>query len=127
SPRVPVHTSDSTRPEKMRASVLAISQCIVMAIVFSAYLLATYCLLLRCHFRSAFDCFLDAAHHVEGLLGQMVVVAVQDALEAGNGVFQRYVLAFRAGENLGNGEGLREETFDLASAAYGEFVVFRQF
>src|SRR5690606_13222957 len=78
------------------------------------------------HLGGAFDGFFDAANHVERLLGQVVVLAVQDRLEAGEGIFQRNVLAGCAGEYFGNREGLREETFDFTGAVYGELVVFAQ-
>jgi hypothetical protein len=40
-----------------------------------------------------FDSFLDAADHVEGLLGQMIVFAVDNRLEAADRVLQRHELA----------------------------------
>ena len=59
---------------------------------------------------------LDAAHHVEGLLGQVVVLAVDDLLEAADGVRELDVAPGRAGELLGHEERLREEALDLAGA-----------
>ena len=38
------------------------------------------------------DDFVDTANHVERLLGQIVILAFQDALETANGLFQRHVL-----------------------------------
>src|SRR3954465_1514364 len=37
--------------------------------------------------------FLDAANHVEGLLGQVIERAGQDLFEAGDRVFERHVFA----------------------------------
>jgi hypothetical protein len=42
SPSVPVHTSDSTRPEKIRDSVLAMSHCIVVAMLRYSARACTY-------------------------------------------------------------------------------------
>jgi len=56
---------------------------------------------------------LHRADHVEGLLGQVVVGAREQPLEAGDGVDERDELARLAGEDLGDVEGLREEALDL--------------
>ena len=69
---------------------------------------------------------LDGADHVEGLLRQVVVVAVAQALEALDGVGEIDEHAGRAGEHLGDMEGLRQEALDLAGARHGDLVLFRQ-
>mmetsp|Transcript_7769 Transcript_7769/g.19831 ORF Transcript_7769/g.19831 Transcript_7769/m.19831 type:complete len:565 (+) Transcript_7769:104-1798(+) len=69
---------------------------------------------------------LDGADHVECHLGQVVVLALQEALEAGERVRERDELARRAREDLGDVEGLREEALDLARARDGELVVLRE-
>src|ERR1700759_5162567 len=71
--------------------------------------------------------FFDAADHVERLFRQMIAFAVDDHLEPTDRVLQRYIFTRRAGEHFGDVERLREETFDLARARHGGFVVFRQF
>src|SRR5512134_2246353 len=58
------------------------------------------------------DRLLDAAHHVEGLLRQVVVAALHDLLEAADGVGELHVLAGVAGELLRDRERLREEALD---------------
>src|SRR3972149_3026767 len=68
----------------------------------------------------------DRAHHVEGLLGEMVVLASDDALETLDGVLERHVLALLAGEVLGHREGLRQEALDLARPRHGELVLRRE-
>src|SRR6266550_4448691 len=45
---------------------------------------------------------LDRADHVEGLLGQLVVLALEDFLEALDRVLELHVLAGRTGELLGD-------------------------
>src|SRR5690242_13682523 len=57
---------------------------------------------------------LDAAGHVEGALRDVVVLALDDFLEALDGVGDRHVLALQAGELLGDEERLREEPLQLA-------------
>src|SRR5438477_7602631 len=39
----------------------------------------------------------DRAHHIEGLLGQIVVLAFEDLLEAAHCLFPGYLLAFSTG------------------------------
>src|SRR3954447_18586188 len=51
-----------------------------------------------------FDRLLNGAHHVEGGLRQVVVLTLDQALEALDGVLQRDELAGRAGEHLGDEE-----------------------
>ena len=58
----------------------------------------------------------EAALHVERLLGDVVALAVDDLLEAAHGVLDLDVLARRAGERLGDEERLRQELLDLARA-----------
>src|SRR5438094_3850449 len=65
----------------------------------------------------------DRAHHVEGLLGQVVVLALDDLAEAADGLRERHVDALVAGELLGHVEGLGEELLDLARPGDGELVV----
>src|SRR5262245_32850203 len=55
---------------------------------------------------------IDVAHHVEGLLGQTVVLAFDDLLEGAHRVLTRHEHAGRPGELLGDEEGLRQEALD---------------
>src|SRR5690606_35449003 len=66
---------------------------------------------------------LDSADHVERLLRQVIVLAVDDRLEAANRVRERHVLAGLAGELLRDRERLRQEALDLARALHDELVV----
>src|SRR5262245_8144908 len=70
--------------------------------------------------------FLDRSDHVERLLGQRVALAVDDHLEALDGVLERHVLAVLAGEVLRHREWLRQEALDLARARHCELVLGRQ-
>src|SRR5687768_18337471 len=58
-----------------------------------------------CELLRLLDRFLDGAHHVERLFGQMVVVAGDDALEALDRVLKRDENARRAGEDFRDVEG----------------------
>src|SRR5437868_14207625 len=69
---------------------------------------------------------LDDADHVEGLFGQVVVLAVNDLLEAAYGVGDLDELAFEACELLGDEEGLREEALNLARARDYKLVLLGQ-
>ena len=64
----------------------------------------------------------DAADHVERLLGQVVVLAGDDGLEAADRVLERHVLAGAAGEHFGDVERLRQEALDLAGPGHGQLV-----
>src|SRR5579871_1660848 len=60
------------------------------------------------------DRLLDGADHVEGGLRQVIVFALDQALEALDGILQVDELAGRAGEHFGDMERLRQEALDLA-------------
>src|SRR5262249_29259051 len=70
------------------------------------------------------DRLLDGADHIEGGLRQVVVFALAQSLEAADGVGELDELAHRAGENLCDVEGLRQETLDLAGAGDRDLVLF---
>src|SRR5689334_17251425 len=69
------------------------------------------------------DRHVDAADHVEGLLRQLVVLALGDLLEAANRLLQRHRLAGCPGEDLGDEERLREEPLHLARARDDQLVL----
>ena len=72
--------------------------------------------LLALHVLRLLEHLLDRALHVEGALGDVVVLAVDDLLERAHRLLDRHVLARAAGELLGDEERLREEALDLARA-----------
>src|ERR671925_995453 len=69
------------------------------------------------------DRLLDRPDHVEGLLGQVVVLAVEDLGEALDRVLELHVLARRAGELLGDEVRLREKALDLPRPRHDEPVL----
>ncbi|EAQ04301.1 hypothetical protein OB2597_09164 [Pseudooceanicola batsensis HTCC2597] len=71
--------------------------------------------------------FVDAADHVEGRFGQVVVLAGDHGLERRDRVFQGNLHTIRAGEDLRHVERLRQEALDLPGAGHGQLVLFRQF
>src|SRR6185436_19728388 len=73
-----------------------------------------------------FDRFLNSTHHEEGLLGQMVVLALDDLFKAAHGISNRHVLARFTRELLADEEGLRHELLNAARARDCELVLFRQ-
>ena len=79
--------------------------------------------LLAAELLPALDRRLDRADHVEGLLGQLVVLAVEDLGEAADRVLELHELARRAGELRGREERLRQEALDLACALDDELVL----
>src|SRR3984893_16000141 len=105
-------SSKSTRPPSLFAtpySLFASSRC------FGRQLLAL------------FDRLFDGADHVEGLLGQMVVLAFAKPAETLDGVGEVDELAGRTGEDFGDEERLRQEALDLARAGDSDLVLFVQF
>src|SRR5712691_6314430 len=68
----------------------------------------------------------DRADHVERLLGQVVVLALEDLGEAPHGLGYRHQLALAAGETLRHVVGLRQEPLDLARPRDGLLVVLRE-
>src|SRR3954447_7025782 len=69
---------------------------------------------------------LDPAGHEERLLGQVVVLALGERLEGGDGLVERDVLALDAGELLGHEERLRQEALDAPGPGHGDLVLLRQ-
>src|SRR5574342_362899 len=67
--------------------------------------------------------FLDAADHVERLLGHVVTAALHDLLEALDRVGELNIAPRLAGKRLGHAERLREEALDPAGARHGELVL----
>src|SRR5947199_9562480 len=87
---------------------------------------SSFPLLFRGHARGLLAGLLNGADHVEGLFGEVVVLAVNDLLEAADGVGGLDELAFEAGKLLGDEEGLREEALNLARARDDQLVLFRK-
>ena len=69
---------------------------------------------------------LDTTAHVEGGLGQGVVVTTEDLLAGRDGVLERDELALDTSEDLSDSEGLAHETLDLTGTLDGELVLFRE-
>src|SRR5436305_14500713 len=65
---------------------------------------------------------LDAVDLVEGLFGQVVVLAVNDLLEGAYGVGDLVALAFDACDLPGNADGLRKAALTLASPRDFQFA-----
>src|SRR3954452_1157075 len=69
------------------------------------------------------DDVLDRALQEERRLRHVVVLAVDDLLEAADRLGDRDVLARRAGELLGDVEGLRQEALDAAGGADAQLLL----
>src|SRR5476649_714761 len=121
SPASPGAITISAGPEKICCSALTISTCRVL--VMMSFAGRERALLKRLRL---LERFLDRADHVEGLLRQRVALAVHDHVESLDRVLERDVFAGRAGEHLGDVEGLRQEALDLARAPHRELVLGRE-
>src|SRR3990167_1449145 len=76
-------------------------------------------------FRALHD-FLDRAAHIEGLLGNLVELAINQHLEALDGFFDLDVAALEPRELLGHEERLTQEALDLARPRHRQLVLFAQ-
>src|SRR6202171_3760554 len=136
APSDPGATTKSASPLKRRPSTVTMSTC---SFLVSANVSLTlrgcasfghvrFCLLLLrgCLTPGRRHRLVDGAHHVEGLLGQVVVLAFEDLAEAADRLFQRHVLPGPVGEDLGHEERLRQEALDLARHCHQHFVVLGQ-
>src|SRR5262245_18017786 len=79
------------------------------------------------HRVGAFNRFLDAPNHKEGLFRKIVVDAGYQFLETSNGILEGYELALQAGELRGHVERLREEPLNLSCPCYRELILLREF
>src|SRR5262245_33101091 len=73
-----------------------------------------------------FHGLVDPADHVEGLLRQVVVLALDDLAESADAIGKRNVLSGRPGERLCHEEGLGQEALDLPRARDRALIVLRQ-
>jgi len=69
---------------------------------------------------------LDVANHVEGALGKVISLTSNDSLEGADGVLQVDQLALDTSENLGDSEGLGQETLELTGTLDSKLVSLRQ-
>ena len=61
---------------------------------------------LRCHFLRFFHCFFDGTNHIERLLWNIIVFAVNNFLKSTNGIFQLDVFTGRTRKCFSDVEGL---------------------
>src|SRR5713226_8927532 len=113
SPSAPVAMMNSTSPSNRLRSTLTTR---------SGYFNSS-CLL---HLLALLPCLFDGAHHVESLLGEVVVLALEDLGEAAHRVFDLHVLALTSRETLRDEVRLRKESLDLAGARHRLLVVLGQ-
>src|SRR5512147_2961787 len=73
-------------------------------------------------FLGLLEYFLDGADHVEGLLGDVVHLAVNKFLETLDGFLERHIFTRSASKGLGHLEGLGQEALDLPRPRHGELV-----
>src|SRR5207302_1944848 len=76
----------------------------------------------------AFGCLdglIDGAHHVKGLLGKVVVLAIEDLAETADRLLQGHIFPWSVGEHFGHEERLRQKALDLAGTGYQQLVILR--
>merc|ERR1719474_1855641 len=81
---------------------------------------------LSCEPLSLGNNLVNVANHVEGTLGQVVVLASKDILEAGDGLGNGDKLARVVGEHLSDLEGLRQEPLNFPRPGDLDLVLLRQ-
>src|SRR6266849_858984 len=114
SPSAPLAMMNSTSPSKRLCSTLTTRSAYFMSGRRGLLHLFTLCARL-----------FDGANHVESLLREVIVLALQDLGEALHRLADLDVLALAASEALGNEVGLRQEPLDLPRARYCQLVVRR--
>src|ERR1700737_2964743 len=97
---------NSTSPSKRLRSTLTTR---------SGYFNSGRCLL---HLFALLARFLDRPHHVESLLGKVVVLSLEDLRKAPHRIAHLHVLALAAREALRDAERLGEESLDFACARH---------
>src|SRR5664279_3771810 len=117
-------TSTTVSSSSCRSGVTTISF-IDSGSIFSLYPPETS-LNARLHLLGLLVNFIDRADHVERLLGDIVVLAFYDFLEAADGVRDLDVLSFEAGKLCCDVHRLREEFLDAARARHGPLVFVRK-
>ena len=70
--------------------------------------------------------FLDATHHVERGLGEVVTLTIEELTEAINGVGELDESTLETGEDFGNTEWLGQESLDSSGSGDSHSVLFRQ-
>src|SRR5712692_10566223 len=103
SPSAPVAMMNSTSPSNRLRSTLTTR---------SGYFNSGRLL----HLLAPLPCLFDGAHHVESLLGEVVVLALEDLGAAARAIFDLQILALTSRETLRDAERLREESLDLTGA-----------
>ena len=69
---------------------------------------------------------LNVTNHVEGSLGEVISLTRDDSLEGADSVLQVDQLALDTSENLGDSEGLGQETLELTGTLDSELISLRQ-
>src|SRR3954469_9471497 len=78
------------------------------------------------HLLRGFDRFFNRTDHEERLLGKMIVLALDDFLEASHRLGNRDVFARFTSELLADEERLRHESLNASRAGDAHLVFFRQ-
>src|SRR5712692_4335039 len=115
SPSAPLAMTNSTSPSKRLRSTLTTR---------SAYFISGTRGLL--HLFALRARLFDGADHVKSLLGEVIVLALQDLGEGRHRLAHLDVLALAPRETLRDAEGLGEKSLDLACARDRQLVVLRQ-
>merc|ERR1712000_736521 len=68
----------------------------------------------------------EVTDHVEGTFGKAVALTVKDGLEGVDGLLEVDQSTLNTSENLGDSEGLAQETLDLTGTLDGKLVSLRQ-
>jgi len=68
----------------------------------------------------------DTSNHVEGVLGDVVVLTLEDLLESGDSLLEGDKTTLNTGENVGDSERLGHESLDLTGTLDSELVLLGQ-
>src|SRR5208337_4805826 len=80
----------------------------------------------RLKFFSPLERLLDGAHHVKGLLGNIIALAFNQFFEAADCILEFHITTLEARELLRHVEGLGKEALDFARPRHCQFIFFRK-
>src|SRR5208337_19876 len=80
----------------------------------------------RLKFFSPLERLLDGTHHVKGLLGNVIVLALDQLFEAADCILELHVAALEAGELLRYIEGLGKEALYFTGPRHCQFIFLRK-
>src|SRR5256885_7581094 len=94
---------------------------------FRSYNIKMHCHMKLFLFFAFLNCFFNTTYHIESLLWQIIMFAVQDFFKSFNGIFCFYIFSWAAGKDFSYEKWLTQETLNFSCTCNQSFVFIRQF